>query len=47
MPISPVELWELRQRHARGEIPSLARTRHTSTSQTRRLRTCNAAQEAR
>ena len=29
MPISPVELWELRQRHARGEIPSLARTRHT------------------
>ena len=32
MPISPVELWELRQRHARGEIPSLARTRHTSTS---------------
>jgi CO/xanthine dehydrogenase Mo-binding subunit len=32
MPISPVELWELRQRHARGEIPSLARTRHTSTA---------------
>jgi aerobic carbon-monoxide dehydrogenase large subunit len=29
MPISPVELWELRQRHARGEIPTLARTRHT------------------
>jgi CO/xanthine dehydrogenase Mo-binding subunit len=29
MPISPVELWELRRRHARGEIPSLARTRHT------------------
>jgi CO/xanthine dehydrogenase Mo-binding subunit len=25
MPISPVELWELRQRHARGELPSLAR----------------------
>ena len=25
MPISPVELWELRQRHARGEVPSLAR----------------------
>ncbi|WP_457252640.1 aerobic carbon-monoxide dehydrogenase large subunit [Pedococcus sp. P5_B7] len=29
MPISPVELWELRQRHARGEIPSLASSRHT------------------
>jgi CO/xanthine dehydrogenase Mo-binding subunit len=25
MPISPVELWELRQRHARGELPSLTR----------------------
>ncbi|QGN59273.1 molybdopterin-dependent oxidoreductase [Nostocoides sp. HKS02] len=24
MPISPVELWELRARHARGELPSLA-----------------------
>jgi hypothetical protein len=23
MPISPVELWELRQRHDRGEWPSL------------------------
>jgi carbon-monoxide dehydrogenase large subunit len=33
MPISPVELWELRQRHARGELPSLARTRHTPSSQ--------------
>ena len=33
MPISPVELWELRKRHARGEIPSLARTRHTPTQQ--------------
>lgn len=33
MPISPVELWELRQRHARGEIPSLAHTRHTPSSQ--------------
>jgi hypothetical protein len=29
MPISPVELWELRQRHARGELPSLAHPRHT------------------
>ena len=25
MPISPVELWELRQRHERGELPSLRR----------------------
>ena len=26
MPISPYELWELRRRHADGEIPSLHRT---------------------
>ena len=32
MPISPVELWELRQRHARGEIPSLASSRHTRSA---------------
>jgi hypothetical protein len=25
MPISPGELWDLRRRHARGELPSLAR----------------------
>jgi CO/xanthine dehydrogenase Mo-binding subunit len=25
MPISPSELWDLRRRHARGEVPSLAR----------------------
>jgi CO/xanthine dehydrogenase Mo-binding subunit len=25
MPISPSELWDLRRRHARGEIPSLSR----------------------
>ena len=45
MPISPVELWELRQRHARGEIPSLARTRHTSASS--RSAPATPAQEAR
>jgi CO/xanthine dehydrogenase Mo-binding subunit len=32
MPISPVQLWELRQRHARGGWPSLARPRHTQSS---------------
>ncbi|MCA0292264.1 MAG: xanthine dehydrogenase family protein molybdopterin-binding subunit [Actinobacteria bacterium] len=31
MPISPVELWELRQRHERGEIPSLRRAHSTTT----------------
>ena len=30
MPISPVELWELRRRHAAGELPSLRR--HTATT---------------
>lgn len=30
MPISPVELWELRRRHEAGELPSLAR--HTAAS---------------
>jgi CO/xanthine dehydrogenase Mo-binding subunit len=34
MPISPVELWQLRQRHAAGDWPSLARTRHTPSSST-------------
>jgi len=29
MPISPVQLWELRRRHAAGEIPSL-KTRHSN-----------------
>ncbi|HET7278213.1 MAG TPA: aerobic carbon-monoxide dehydrogenase large subunit [Dermatophilaceae bacterium] len=32
MPISPVELWELRQRHAAGEIPSLRRTAPQETA---------------
>jgi CO/xanthine dehydrogenase Mo-binding subunit len=31
MPISPVELWELRQRHAAGEIPPLARGTTSTT----------------
>ena len=30
MPISPNDLWELRRRHADGEIPSLHRTSRTS-----------------
>ena len=30
MPISPVELWELRRRHAAGELPSLRR--HTAAT---------------
>jgi CO/xanthine dehydrogenase Mo-binding subunit len=34
MPISPVELWELRQRHAAGDWPSLRSPRHTSSSPT-------------
>jgi len=36
MPISPVQLWELRQQYARGEWPSLARTRHTEPAQEER-----------
>ena len=30
MPISPSELWELRRRHAAGEIPSLHRRQGVS-----------------
>jgi CO/xanthine dehydrogenase Mo-binding subunit len=30
MPISPSELWDLRRRHARGEIPSLHRLKGTA-----------------
>jgi hypothetical protein len=36
MPISPYDLWELRRRHADGEIPSLhrtTRTTHTSSKE--------------
>jgi CO/xanthine dehydrogenase Mo-binding subunit len=33
MPISPNELWELRRRHADGEIPSLHRLSHTSSKE--------------
>ena len=32
MPISPVELWELRQRHERGELPSLHRRADEATA---------------
>ena len=36
MPISPVELWELRKRHARGELPSLShRTAYRTTEEDR------------
>jgi hypothetical protein len=39
MPISPVELWELRQRHASGELPSLAHsTAHTTADPTQEPR---------
>ncbi|GGM97959.1 dehydrogenase/oxidase [Terrabacter tumescens] len=33
MPISPYELWELRRRHADGEIPSLHRLSRTSSKE--------------
>jgi CO/xanthine dehydrogenase Mo-binding subunit len=36
MPIAPVELWELRARHARGELPSLAHhTAYRTTEENR------------
>jgi carbon-monoxide dehydrogenase large subunit len=36
MPISPVELWELRKRHARGELPSLSHhTAYRTTEENR------------
>jgi hypothetical protein len=33
MPISPNDLWDLRRRHADGEIPSLHRLSRTSSKE--------------